>query len=126
MTMIVWIGASKGSNLRFLRDRNYIWDPGTSFKIVGIHFSTDIKTIPHLNYKDKLSEMKRILHKWKKRQTSPFGKVIIIKTLVISKITHLLLNLPDPDETFLKQLDKELFGFLWGDKPSKIKKNNSM
>ena len=47
-TMIVWIGASKGSNLRFLRDRNYIWDPGTSFKIVGIHFSTDIKTIPQL------------------------------------------------------------------------------
>ena len=121
-TMIVWIGASKGSNLRFLRDRNFIWDPGTSFKIIGILFSTDIKTIPHLNYKDKLDEMKRILQKWKKRQISPLGKITIIKSLVISKITHLLLNLPDPDEIFLKKLEKELFGFLWDDKPSKIKK----
>ena len=58
----------------------------------------------------------------KKRQITPFGKVAIIKSLVISKIVNLLLNLPDPEENFLQELEKELFNFLWGDKPSKISK----
>ena len=40
-TMIVWIGGSKGSNLRYFRDRNFVWEPGDSFKIVGIFFSTN-------------------------------------------------------------------------------------
>ena len=121
-TMIIWIGSMKGNNTKYLRDRNYIWDPGTSFKIVGIYFSTNIDSIPKLNYDSKLLEMRKIIHKWKKRQITPFGKIAIIKSLVISKITHLLLNLPDPDENFLKDLEKELFSFLWGDKTSKISK----
>ena len=40
-TMIIWIGSTRGNNQRFLRDKNYIWDPGTSFKIVGIQFLID-------------------------------------------------------------------------------------
>ena len=56
--------------------------------------------------------MKKILRKWKKRQITPFGKVAIIKSLVISKIVNLLLNLPDPEENFLQELEKELFNFL--------------
>ena len=67
-TMIVWIGSTKGSNHKYLRNKNYVWDPGTCFKIVGINFSTNIPTIPSLNYESKLDEMKRILYKWKKTQ----------------------------------------------------------
>ena len=107
-TMIIWVGSNKGSKTRYLRDRNYVWDPGLSFKICGIKFSTDIQTIPHLNYNDKILEIRKTIHKWKKRKITPFGKILIIKSLIISKITHLFFNIPDPSEDFFKECEKEL------------------
>ena len=56
------------------------------------------------------------------RQLIPLGKITVIKTLVISKITHLLITLPDPPEQFLNNLNSLLFSFLWDGKQSKIKK----
>ena len=56
------------------------------------------------------------------RQLIPLGKITVIKTLVISKISHLFITLPDPPEQFLKNLNSLLFNFLWDGKPSKIKK----
>ena len=42
--------------------------------------------------------MEQLLNAWSRRKITLFGKITVIKTLVISKITHLLTNLPDPDE----------------------------
>ena len=53
---------------------------------------------------------------------TPFGKITAIKSVVLSKITHLLLNLPDPHDNFLKALNTLLFSFLWGGKTDKIKR----
>jgi len=46
-----------------------------------------------------------------------------MKTLVLSKLTYLFINLPDPSEEFIKLLEKELFTFLWDGKKGKIKKS---
>ena len=121
-TMIIWIGARKGSNIRYLRDRNYVWDPGVSFKICGINFSTNIDIIPELNYNSKLDEIRRLCHKWKKRKITPIGKIAVIKSLFVSKITFLIQNIPDPSDNFIKECEKLLYSYLWEDKPSKISK----
>jgi hypothetical protein len=49
-THVIWIGSSKNSKKRYLRDRNFCWDPGI-FKVLGIKFSTNIKEIPEINFK---------------------------------------------------------------------------
>ena len=41
--------------------------------------------------------------------------------MVISKITHLFVNLPDPHGKFLHDLDMLLHNFLWNGKQGKIK-----
>ena len=120
-TQIIWIGSMKNSQQRYMRDSNFQWNPGV-FKVLGIKFSTNISLISELNYADKLSEIRRILNRWKKRQLTPFGRITVIKTLVLSKLTYLFLNIPDPSEAFLKQTETELFNFLWEGKPSRIKK----
>lgn len=120
-TQIVWIGSMKNSEVRYLRDSNFQWNPGI-FKVLGVKFSTDISTISDLNYDGKLSEIRRILNRWRKRQLTPFGKITVIKTLVMSKLTYLFLNIPDPSEEFLQQTEAELYRFLWDSKPSRIKK----
>ena len=106
-----------------MRDRNYIWDPGT-FRVLGINFSKTIENIVGINYQGKLEEIKKAISKWNKRQLTPIGKVTVIKTLLAPKLTYLLTNLPDPSNQLLKEIDSTLFKFLWGGKVSKIKKNN--
>ena len=49
---------------------------------------------------------------------------MVIKALAISKITYLFINLPDPDDHFLKELNRLFFEFLWNGKHSKISKAN--
>ena len=50
------------------------------------------------------------------------GKITLIKTLFVSKLTYLFLNLPDPPNDFIKEYEQTLICFLWGSKTSKIKK----
>ena len=40
-----------------MKDRNYIWDPGT-FKVLGISFSTTINSIVEINYRGKIEKRK--------------------------------------------------------------------
>ena len=120
-TQIVWIGSTRNCKKKYMRDRNYIWDPGT-FRVLGINFSKTIENIVGINYEGKLEEIKKAISKWNKRQLTPIGKVTVIKTLLAPKLTYLLTNLPDPPRQLLKEIDSTLFKFLWGGKVSKIKK----
>ena len=94
-----------------MRDRNFTSDP-TTFKIVGIIFSSNVNNIVTTNYEGKLHEMKRIMSVWRNRNITPFGKMIVIKTQkylkMFSKMFHLLINLPDPPEQFIFSTRKEL------------------
>ena len=58
---------------------------------------------------------------WSSRNMTPMGRVIIVKTCIISQLTYLFLNLPSlPSEYFL-QIDKLIFNFIWNSKVDKIK-----
>ena len=121
-TNISWIGSTKHCNVRFMRDKNFIWDPGI-YRILGIKFSVNTEIIMDINYQDKLLEMKRVMTQWKKRHLTPLGKITVMKTLILPKITYLLINLPDPPQRFITELEKEVYKFLWDGKNSKIKKS---
>ena len=57
------------------------------------------------------------------RKLTPIGRLTVIKTLIIPKLNHLILTLPNPKPEFLKMFETELFLFLWNSKIHKIKKN---
>ena len=120
-TQMVWIGSMKNSHVRFLRDQNFCWNPGI-FKILGVKFSVDVDSIVGHNFEGKLEEVRQLLKKWSKRQLTPFGKITVIKCLAVSKLTHLFINLPDPGENFLQELDCLFLNFLWDGKRNKIAK----
>jgi len=121
-TQVVWIGSRKKCNVKYMQDRNFVWDPGI-FKILGVKLTTDIDRISQINYEDKLITIQRVLKSWKKRNITPLGRITVIKSLLISKLTHLLINLPDPPQDFLISLEDELYNYLWDGKNSKIKKS---
>lgn len=103
----------------FLRNENFCWNPGI-FRILGILFSVDTDRMVEINYEGKVMNIKKDLVKWSKRQLTPLGKVTVLKSLIISKLTYLFLNLPDPSANIVKEIEKEMFLFLWDGKPAKI------
>ena len=110
-TVVVWIGSKRSSNVKFMPELNFNWNPLT-FRVLGVVFSTNVHEIVLINYKNKLSEIRKLLNTWSRRNITPFGKITVIKTMVISKITHLFMNLSDPDGKFLHDLDMLLYNFL--------------
>ena len=74
------------------------------------------------NLENKLGEIKKILNCWSCRNLTLFGKVVILKTLVLSKIVNICSVIYIPDN-FIKEVDALFFEFLWGkDKRPRVKK----
>jgi hypothetical protein len=64
------------------------------------------------NWEDGLLKLENILNSWKQRKLSIFGKVTIIKTLALPKLTYRFSLLYVP-ENIIKRVKKVCFGFLW-------------
>ena len=50
-TQIIWIGSQKNCGIKYMRDKNFVWDPGT-FTVLGITFSTNTDMIVKINLKN--------------------------------------------------------------------------
>ena len=50
----------------------------------------------------------------------PIGKITIIKSLIISKLNHSFLSIPNPDDNALRQLNSKMYAFIWDGKPDKV------
>ena len=66
--------------------------------------------------------MKKLLSIWSMRNLFPYGKVIIVKSLIYSKITHILLSLPKPSEKAFIDIQSPIDSFLWNNTPPKFRR----
>ena len=119
-TKMIWIGRK-----RFCRDKLYAtanlkWDD-TDFTMLGLKFSTHLSKIPEMNYHPILQNIKQDVKKWSGRYLTPFGRITVAKTSILSKCIHIFSSLPISLH-FQKQLNNILFQFVWDKKPDKIKR----
>ena len=120
-TQVVWIGKKRGSKSKLNIDKKLCWGL-TSFNLLGVNFSTDITVIPNLNYRKIIDELPKRFNTWKKRYTTPLGRITILKTLILPKFIHLFTVLPKPNPNQIKQINSMFYKFIWNDKPEKIKR----
>ena len=121
-TKVIWIGRKKHMVEKLNVNSKLQW--GTDrFNLLGIQFSVDLELIPSLNYNKAMDDACKLLNVWKKRNLTPFGKITIIKTFVLSKFNHLFNSLPSPADNFVKKINSVLFSYLWENKPDKIKRS---
>ena len=66
--------------------------------------------------------MRKELGRWEKRDITPIGRITVLKTLILSKIVHVLISLPSPSTKTIKEINKMFFSFLWKNKPDPIKR----
>ena len=96
-----------------------------NFTALGVDFSNSLSVtnISISNYNDKISKANTWISRWNRRSLSIYGKITIIKSLVLSQFSYLAIPLPRPGSTTMKVLSTCVFNFLWGGKRDKIKRD---
>jgi hypothetical protein len=82
-------------------------------KINGLVFHRDVRIMKDRNYEMLIDKINRSLSKWKMRNLSLLGKILIYKTFGLSQITYFLMVI-DLSEVQLKQIDCMFYNYLWG------------
>ena len=91
-------------------------------KVLGTTVSNNVVEIAEKNIRSKISAIHRDIKQWKRRHLTPLGKICIIKSLLLSKLVHLFMALPNPSSQCIKEIETALFNFLWDGKCDKIKR----
>ena len=99
-----------------------IWNP-QKFKILGLWFTYNLEEIEKLNTYDKYLEAKILFNCWARRSNTPIGRVVVLKSLILSKLIYLWIMLPNPPDDLIESLQKKCFDFIWSGKRDKIKRS---
>ena len=89
-------------------------------KIIGISFSYNKAIQNELNFRTTISKIQAVLKLWRMRRLSLEVKILVLKSLAISKIVYLslLTNVPN---NIVEELIKSQKNFLWNFAARKIK-----
>ena len=89
-----------------------------SVKALGVHFSYDREVSFQKNFYDKITEIKKQIHQWSWRGLSLFGKVSVIKSLLLPKLVYKF-SILSPSSDFISLIQTIIYKFL-GKGPDKI------
>lgn len=120
-TQVVWIGAKKYSTDSIKTRWKLSWGT-TQFKLLGITFNVDLDKIINLNYNDRITQIEHSLKLWRRRFLTTLGKITVIKSLLLPKITHLLIALPNSKSEILDNINSIFYEYLWNGR-AKIKQS---
>ena len=89
-------------------------------KILGIYSSYNKKLEQEKNFLNRIVKIQNTLKLWKLRHLTVEGRIVVFKSLAISKLIHLTLATEIPTTTInlLTKIQKE---FIWKGKNPKIK-----
>lgn len=88
-------------------------------KALGVYFGYNKKEIENKNWKDKLEALKKSLTYWNLRDLTFQGRILIIKSIALSKLVYLVSSICIPTWV-INEVNKEFFGFIWKYKRDKI------
>ena len=121
-TQVVWIGARRGCGVELKTDKKIMWNHTGNFKLLGIQYCLGKNNIYMDNYVEKIQKVKNLLSDWSFRNISIYGKITVIKTLVLPILVQCFTVLPNPSQDLLKDLQSICFKFVWDGKVDKIKR----
>ena len=88
---------------------------------LGVYVSYDKELATKKNFFEKLPKLKKTLNIWSSRDISLYGRVNIVKTLAISKLTFICSVLDTP-KGFTDEVNNIIVDYIWKYKYPKLKK----
>ena len=81
----MWIGSARHSKSKPFGIK---W-PDEPIKALGVYFTYDIKLLHEKNFIERLDSIKKLINIWSSRGLSIYGKVTVIKSLLIPKFVYI-------------------------------------
>ena len=120
-TKVIRIGPIRETDRRFCRENNLEWVH--KFTSLGIDYDVlNIENITEYNITGKIKSMQNLIQVWMSRNITPIGRVAIFKSLILSKIIHVLQSLPSPDTLCMDELERIAIKFIWRNKRHEVNK----
>lgn len=107
-TEAMWIGSLKENKSKPFGIK---W-PNEPIKALGVYYTYDQKLLHEKNFIERLDSVKKLVHIWSARGLSLYGKVTVIKSLIVPKFVYVasLLTIP---KWAVQELNRLIFKFLW-------------
>ena len=121
-TKAIWFGKNCSNLNNLCADLKLDWD--SKFTLLGIDFQNNLEGMEN-NFVKKIEEIQKLLNCWIHRTLTVYGKITVIKTLALSKLSHLALVLPNLEKAQIKILENMFFNFLWSNKPDKVSRDHA-
>ena len=121
-TSNVWLGSKKYTTVTYLDNYRMKWNP-SKFKLLGLWFTNDLSSMVEINFTEKFNETIKLFQIWAKRTITPLGRIAILKSLILSKLTYLWLLLPNPPQQVTDEIQSYCYNFVWNNKKDKIKRS---
>ena len=112
-TYIFSIGALRLSKNIVKGFHRFVWDPGGFFTFLGVTFSLNVSEMVNINFEKIVTIVNDVICSWSRRKLTTLGKITVIKSLILPKLNHLFLSIPNPSEDFLNTIEKMLYSFIW-------------
>ena len=113
----IWLGSLKGYPDIF----EGIKFTCKAIRILGVYVGHDKEQCHEENWLNKINRIKNSIHVWKRRKLTIYGKILLLKTMALSKIVYSMSLLYVPTE-IIREISKCLHSFLWN-KVDRIKRN---
>ena len=91
-------------------------------KILGIIFNRNNDNITTINITNKLPSIEKEILQWKSRHLTLIGKITVAKALLLSKLVHIFISLPNPTKSIIAKIDTLFYKFIWNDKNDRAKR----
>ena len=109
-------------------DVSFIKDLGlklvTELKVLGMLYNSSNENIVKKNIAIIMPNINKEICQWKRRYITLFGRVTVLKSLIISKLVHVFTALPSPEIEDVKHINNILFKYLWSGGPEKNKRTS--
>ena len=107
-------------DLRSSYGQGFVPDDGI-FTALGIQFnSNEIANITSSNYETKMEKLLNIIKLWAGRSLTIYGRLTLIKAMLLSQMVYIILPLPCPSTKICSKINRTLHQFLWGTKTEKM------
>ena len=121
-TQAMWVGHDVENRPLVCEELPIQWT--SQMKVLGIIFDNDFRNMYLDNFKNKLEAVNAETKNWQRRHLTIYGKICVIKSLLLPKLTHIFTALPNPPSEFMQKLNDILFKFIWNGKQDKISRRS--
>ena len=100
-TQAFWAGQREDGDIHTERTLRFKWSK--KVQVLGVVFANDGTDAHEDNFESKLRHIQSLMNSWKRRYITIRGKITLLETLMLPKLTHILVSLPKPSISFEKK-----------------------